>query len=157
MSKRINLPVIWKKLHPYWLQFQTNCRYLWKRFNKLPRRIRIITLSLLVLLIVVLIPFCSDGIKEEGIASFYAGKFHGRLTASGIPYDMNDLTAAHRELEFGTRVEVTYLKTGKSVIVTINDRGPYVDGRIIDLSRAAAQQIGLYHDGIGIVHLNILD
>jgi rare lipoprotein A len=88
---------------------------------------------------------------EQGQASYYADSLHGNKTASGEPYDKNALTAAHRTLEFGTKVLVTYPKTGKSVEVRINDRGPHVEDRIIDLSGAAAAKIGLKEDGVGTV------
>jgi rare lipoprotein A len=84
---------------------------------------------------------------EEGMASYYADSLDGNKTASGQPYDKDAYTAAHRKLGFGTRVRVTYLKTGRSVEVVINDRGPYAKHRIIDLSAAAAQRIGLTEDG----------
>ena len=93
----------------------------------------------------------------EGIASYYGAKFHGRNTASGVPYDMYALTAAHKTLPFGTIVKVTYLPSGKSVVVEINDRGPFTPGRIIDLSAAAAKEIGLYSAGIGKVRVEILN
>ncbi len=78
---------------------------------------------------------------EEGIASWYGPKFHGRRTASGEIFDMYKLTAAHPWLPFGTVVRVTNLENGLSVVVRINDRGPFVKGRIIDLSYAAAKKI----------------
>lgn len=90
---------------------------------------------------------------QEGEASYYADKLDGNKTASGEIYRKDGLTAAHRSLPFGTRVKVTYLKTGKSVEVVINDRGPHVKGRIIDLSRAAARVLGLIEDGHGEVRL----
>ena len=92
---------------------------------------------------------------QEGEASYYADSLAGNKTASGEPYDKDALTAAHRSLSFGTKVKVTYLKTGKSVEVVINDRGPHAKGRIIDLSRAAAQAIGLIDDGHGKVKLEV--
>ena len=91
----------------------------------------------------------------EGQASYYADKLDGNKTASGEPYDKNKLTAAHRTLTFGTKIKVTYLKTGKSVEVVINDRGPHAKNRIIDLSGAAAKKIGLTEDGHGRVQLEI--
>jgi rare lipoprotein A len=91
----------------------------------------------------------------EGQASYYSDKLDGNKTASGEPYKKNKLTAAHRTLPFGTKVKVTYLKTGKSVEVVINDRGPHSKGRIIDLSGAAAKKIGLKEDGHGKVKLEI--
>lgn len=98
----------------------------------------------------------TTGKAVEGIASYYGAELHGRRTASGVPFDMYAFTAAHRTLPFGTRVKVTYLATGKTVTVVINDRGPFITGRIIDLSAAAAKAIGLYADGIGRVKIEIL-
>lgn len=90
----------------------------------------------------------------EGIASYYGTKFHGKTTANGEIFDMTDLTAAHKHLKFGTRVRVTNPANGKSVIVRINDRGPFVGDRIIDLSKAAADSIGI---SLGKVKLEILE
>ncbi|MCB0278366.1 MAG: septal ring lytic transglycosylase RlpA family protein [Calditrichaeota bacterium] len=90
------------------------------------------------------------------MASFYAEKYHGRKTANGETFNMNDLTAAHKTLAFNTRLRVTYLKTKKSVIVRVNDRGPFVGNRVLDLSRAAAIEIGLFDDGVGEVLIEIL-
>ncbi len=94
----------------------------------------------------------------QGLASWYGGAdgMHGALTASGEQFDETAFTAAHRTLPFGTRVRVTFLKTGKSVIVRINDRGPFIAGRAIDLSRAAAVEIGLQPYGVGTVTIEIL-
>jgi rare lipoprotein A len=83
----------------------------------------------------------SRGRIETGVASFYASKFHGRRTASGERYNSQALTAAHPSLPFGAMVRVTSLANGKTVVVRINDRGPFVAGRIIDLSQAAAQAL----------------
>lgn len=88
------------------------------------------------------------------IASYYGSDYHGRVTASGERFDMNAMTAAHRSLPFGTRVRVTNLENGKSVVVRINDRGPFVRGRVIDLSRAAAKKIGLTEDA-GLVPVKV--
>lgn len=85
---------------------------------------------------------------EVGIASYYADIFHGKPTASGEPYDRDALTAAHPTISFGDKVKVTELKGGRSIIVTINDRGPHTKSRVIDLSYAAAQAIGLVKAGI---------
>ena len=90
---------------------------------------------------------------QEGEASYYADSLDGNKTASGEVYKKNALTAAHRSLPFGARVKVTYLKTGKSVEVVINDRGPHAKNRIIDLSRAAAEKIGIIDAGHGKVRL----
>ncbi|NEQ83283.1 MAG: septal ring lytic transglycosylase RlpA family protein, partial [Moorea sp. SIO2I5] len=92
----------------------------------------------------------------RGIASWYGSAFHGRRTASGERFNQYALTAAHRSLRFGTRVKVTNLRNGRSVIVRINDRGPYVRGRIIDLSRGAARIIGLVRSGTAAVRIEIL-
>jgi rare lipoprotein A len=85
---------------------------------------------------------------ENGQASYYGDEFNGNKTASGEIYNMNDYTAAHRTLPFGTKVKVTNLKNNKTVIVRINDRGPFKPGRIIDLSKAAAKQIDLIKYGV---------
>ncbi|WP_320173078.1 septal ring lytic transglycosylase RlpA family protein [Maridesulfovibrio sp.] len=85
--------------------------------------------------------------KEEGMASWYGEKFQGKLTASGEPYDMKRMTAAHNYLPLGVKVNVTNLSNQKKVAVIINDRGPFVPDRIIDLSRAAAQQLGFIDAG----------
>lgn len=82
------------------------------------------------------------------MASYYAHKFHGRKTASGEVYDMEALTAAHRTLPFGTQVRVTNLSNGRSVVLRINDRGPFKSGRIIDVSLRAARDLGFIDDGV---------
>lgn len=94
--------------------------------------------------------------SEEGIAAYYSDVFQGRKTASGERYDKNKLTGAHKTLTFGTKVKVTDLKNNKSVIVMINDRGPYSKNRIIDLSYAAAQEIDLIKAGISSVRLEVI-
>lgn len=81
--------------------------------------------------------------KLKGIASYYGGKFHGRKTASGETFDQNDMTCAHKTLPFGTKLEVTNPSNGKSVNVTVNDRGPYKKNRVLDLSKAAASKLGI--------------
>lgn len=96
----------------------------------------------------------SQGYQERGEASYYADKFHGRKTASGEIYKKTEFTAAHRTLPFGTKVKVTNLKNGKSVIVRINDRGPFKKTRIIDLSRAAAEKIDLIRIGVANVEVS---
>ncbi len=94
-----------------------------------------------------------DGPKviQQGKASYYADKFHGRKTATGERMDQNALTAASKELPLGSRAKVTNLATGESVIVDINDRGPFVPGRVIDLSKRAAQEINIHEDGVAPV------
>lgn len=93
---------------------------------------------------------------EVGIASWYGPGFHGKLTANGEVYDMYEISAAHKTLPFGTVVRVVDLETGRSVVVRINDRGPFVEGRIIDLSKGAAQKLGTIERGITEVGLRIL-
>ncbi|MEM1135860.1 MAG: septal ring lytic transglycosylase RlpA family protein [Bacteroidota bacterium] len=86
--------------------------------------------------------------EQEGIASYYADKFEGRTTANGEVFRQDSLTAAHKHLPFGTEVLVTNLKNNKQLTVRINDRGPFVTGRIIDLSRSGAQALDFINDGI---------
>ena len=94
--------------------------------------------------------------SEEGVASWYGKKFHGRRTSSGEPYDMYTLTAAHTSLPLPTYVQVTNLDNGKSVIVRVNDRGPFADNRIIDLSYAAAERIDMVDAGTAPVRIEAL-
>lgn len=93
---------------------------------------------------------------HHGKASWYGKAFHGRTTASGERYDMHAPTAAHKSLPFGTRVRVTNLDNGKHTVVRINDRGPFVKGRIIDLSYGAAKKIEMLQAGVVRVKLEIL-
>jgi rare lipoprotein A len=93
----------------------------------------------------------------SGNASFYGKRFHGRRTASGAPFDMHAMTAAHRTLPFGSKVRVTNPSNGEAVVVTINDRGPFHGNRVIDLSRAAASELGLIQRGHGKVELELLE
>ncbi len=93
---------------------------------------------------------------EEGIASWYGPKFHGKLTANGEEYDMHQLTAAHRTLPFNSIIKVKNLDNGKSVLVRINDRGPFAKNRIIDLSKKAAQEISMIGNGTAPVALMIM-
>jgi rare lipoprotein A len=92
---------------------------------------------------------------QVGIASWYGEQFQGKTTASGEPFDMRDYTAAHPSLPLGTFVRVTNLKNGKAVVVRINDRGPVVDGRIIDLSYNAARALGFKDRGVQKVRLDL--
>jgi rare lipoprotein A len=93
------------------------------------------------------------GVIARGRASWYGARFHGRRTASGEVFNMHEHTAAHKTLPFGTRVRVRNPATGQEVAVRINDRGPHVRGRVIDLSRAAAEQIGLVQMGVAPIVL----
>ena len=92
--------------------------------------------------------------RLSGIASWYGHPFHGRRTASGERYNMNAMTAAHRSLPFGTRVRVERVDNDRQVEVRINDRGPFVKGRVIDLSREAARQLGIL--GVGVVSVRLV-
>ncbi len=94
---------------------------------------------------------------QEGIASWYGSSHHGRATASGTPYDMNGLSAAHRRLKLGTRIRVTNLDNNRVVELLVNDRGPYVRGRILDVSQRAAQQLGFLDDGRTTVRIEIIE
>lgn len=91
-----------------------------------------------------------------GVASWYGPGFHGRLTANGERYDMYGMTAAHKTLKFGTKVKVTNDRNGKSVTVRINDRGPFVGGRVIDLSRSAADAIDMVGPGTAPVTIEVV-
>jgi rare lipoprotein A len=122
---------------------------------------------LIVMLVFLSVPACAKKrapivsppgtFAEEGMAIWYGKEFQGRKTASGERINMYDLTAAHPSLPFGTRVKVTNLQNGKSVIVRINDRGPNTKGRIIDLSYAAAQKIGMVESGVAKVRIEVLN
>ena len=92
----------------------------------------------------------------SGVASWYGGRFHGRSTANGETYNQHALTAAHRTLPFGTEVLVTNKANGKSVVVRINDRGPFHGNRVIDLSQKAANQIGMVNSGTARVTVDVL-
>lgn len=98
----------------------------------------------------------SPGHTQHGIASYYHDRFHGRKTASGTAYNKNALSAAHKSLPLGSEVRVTDARSGKSVVVKINDRGPFAKGRVIDLSRAAAREIGLTQKGLSKVKVEVL-
>ena len=93
----------------------------------------------------------------EGVASYYADDFHGKLTSNGEIFDMDALTAAHRTFPFGTMLRVTNLTNNKTVVVRVNDRGPFVESRIIDLSRAAARELDLIKTGTARVKLEVLE
>lgn len=93
---------------------------------------------------------------EEGIASWYGGKFHGRRTASGEVFDKGAMTAAHRTLPFGTQLRVTNLDNGRQARLTVNDRGPFVKDRVLDASEAGAQALGFHVAGTARVRLEIL-
>jgi rare lipoprotein A len=93
----------------------------------------------------------------EGIASYYAQDFHGKQTSNGETFDMNALTAAHRTFPFGTKVRVTNLENNKTVVIRVNDRGPFKEGRIMDLSLGAAKELDLIRTGTARVRLEVLE
>ena len=99
----------------------------------------------------------SNGFSQKGEASWYGTKFHGRKTSSGEPYDMYAMTAAHKTLPLPTYVEVTHLENGRKAIVKVNDRGPFHEGRIIDLSYAAARKLGISGTGTGPVEIRAIN
>lgn len=112
------------------------------------------TRNLLVLLCALFsLASCSRKITETGKASYYADKFEGRRTASGSVFHQNSLTAAHRTLPFGTKVKVVNISNGRSVKVRITDRGPFAEGRIIDLSKKAAKKLGMVTTGVAEVEV----
>lgn len=113
-----------------------------------------VVLSCAALSLMVFAPSLARADTSTGIASYY---WQGQRTASGERFNPGELTAAHRSLPFGTKVRVTNLRNGKSVVVRINDRGPFVRGRIIDVSRAAASHLGFTGRGVTRVTLAVLD
>jgi rare lipoprotein A len=113
-------------------------------------------LSVVVLVGLVVLYQVAGPYYEVGIASWYGPGFDGNLTANGEVYDMNGISAAHKTLPFGTVVRVVEFSTGKSIVVRINDRGPFIEGRIIDLSKGAARELGIINKGITKVGLRII-
>ena len=97
-----------------------------------------------------------SGFKQKGVASYYADRFHGRKTASGKRYNEGALTAAHKTLPLGTKVRVTNLRNGETVDVEINDRGPFVKGRVIDLSKEAARELHMVGAGLAQVRVEVI-
>lgn len=120
--------------------------------NPIPMMYRIVTFTALFFL-----ALSVNGQIQTGKASYYADKFEGAPTASGEKYRHNKLTAAHKSLPFGTKVRVTNLANNQSVEVVINDRGPYIDGRIIDLSKSAAEKLGFFNYGLADVRIEVID
>lgn len=97
------------------------------------------------------------GWSTEGIASWYGQPFHGRLTASGERYDMDAMTAAHRTLPFGTVLRVQNLESGRSTVLRINDRGPFVGDRVLDVSRRGARELGMIESGLARVRMTVVE
>lgn len=108
-------------------------------------------------ILIIAAPLSAVAQSQEGKASFYADKFEGRSTASGEKYKHSKLTAAHKTLPFGTIVKVINKKNGKSVEVRVNDRGPFVKGRVIDLSKSAAEKLEFVNDGLADVKIEVVD
>lgn len=132
------------RLHPF------SCFYYVHKMKRISGIFIAITTALFV--------FCTNiQAQEEGIASYYGNKFHGRRTSSGEIYDKDGYSCAHRTLPFGTWLKVTCLKNGKSTMVKVIDRGPFGHGRIIDLSYAAARDIGIIRSGIAKVKVNVVN
>ncbi|MES2765984.1 MAG: septal ring lytic transglycosylase RlpA family protein [Bacteroidota bacterium] len=98
----------------------------------------------------------TPGATFRGMASYYADKFDGRTTANGEIFDQNELTAAHRTFPFGTVLKVTNIKNNRSVVVRVNDRGPFAEGRILDLSRRAAEELDIIRAGVAEVEIEVL-
>lgn len=117
----------------------------------------VVLLGFLALAPMVAFGKADQGRVQQGVASLYSDSFHGRKTASGERYDRTALTAAHKTLPIGTEVRVTRVKTGDSVVVRINDRGPFIKGRIIDLSREAARELGMVKKGVVKVRVEVLN
>lgn len=118
-----------------------------QKFKTIMKKTKLIIIFLSIILSTLLYS------QTVGIASYYANNLHGRKTASGSKYNKNELTCAHKTLKFGTRLVVKHLKTNKEVVVIVNDRGPFVRGRIIDLSAQAAKEIGIYGKGLAKVEI----
>jgi len=113
--------------------------------------------KMVVFFFLLMVPLIAFAEPEVGVASYYADSLQGNLTSSEEPYDKDALTAAHRTLPFGTRIVVSNLDNGKSAVVIINDRGPYSQDRLIDVSGAAARQLGLIESGIAKVKIEVLE
>lgn len=120
------------------------------------KKIKITLFILVINLNIFEISQAQHSYSDTGMASYYGIRFHGKKTASGEKYDMNELTAAHKTLPFNSVVRVINLSNQKSVTVRINDRGPHIKNRIIDLSKAAAQKIGLIQAGVARVSIEVL-
>jgi len=99
----------------------------------------------------------SEGTVQRGLASWYGTEFHGKATASGEVYDMYGVSAAHRELPLGTRIEVKNLDNGRSIKLRVNDRGPFVRGRVLDLSYGAARELDMVNAGVARVEIRVLE
>ncbi|RPD38018.1 septal ring lytic transglycosylase RlpA family protein [Chitinophaga barathri] len=110
-------------------------------------------MPILAVMVLLFTASCARKVTQAGKASYYADKFQGRKTASGETFKQNRMTAAHQTLPFGTKVKVTNLDNGKTIKVRVNDRGPFVAGRIIDLSKKAARKLGMTQAGVANVKI----
>ena len=117
---------------------------------------KIVTLAVLFFLFPFVSYVSAQEFRQYGNASWYGNSFHGRPTASGESYDMHEFTGAHRDLPFGTVIKVKNLRNGKEVVVRVNDRGPYIKSRIVDLSRAAASMLGIVSRGTARVSIEVI-
>lgn len=128
-----------------------------RRYNHRPLFILITVFIIASCTLPVHRPPYAAGYVERGIASWYGEDFHGRPTSSGEIYNMYSLTAAHKLMPLGTKARITNLQNGQSVVVKINDRGPFIDGRIIDLSYSAAERLGMLETGLSRVEVEVLE
>jgi rare lipoprotein A len=117
---------------------------------------KIVTLTVLSFLFPVVSYVSAQEFRQYGNASWYGNSFHGRPTASGESYDMHEFTGAHRDLPFGTVIKVKNLRNGREVVVRVNDRGPFIKSRIVDLSRAAASMLGIVSRGTARVSIEVI-
>jgi rare lipoprotein A len=124
--------------------------------GRVPRLLVVLALALSILPSCRMLPVGWTG-RQAGLASWYGPGFYGRQTASGTVYTGRALTAAHRSLPFGTMVRVTNLENGRRVVVVIDDRGPFIHGRVIDLSVTAARQLGMIRDGVVPVRIKVVE
>jgi rare lipoprotein A len=124
--------------------------------NQTPRTLRLLIAIAFFASLSAPLLAATPGHIQTGIASYYHDSLHGNKTASGQVYDKNKISAAHKRLPLGSKVRVTDTKTGRSIVVHINDRGPFIRGRIIDLSRRAAKDLGIIKRGITPVKVEVL-
>ena len=117
---------------------------------------KIVTLTVLFCLFPVVSYVSAQEFRQYGNASWYGNQFHGKRTASGESYDMHEFTGAHRDLPFGTVIKVKNLRNGREVVVRVNDRGPFIKSRIVDLSRAAASMLGIVSRGTARVSIEVI-
>lgn len=119
--------------------------------------LRLINAVVFFIMLFCLVPNAQAKVYQSGMASFYGHAHHGKKTASGERFNMYHLTAAHRKLPFGTKLLVSCKETGKSVVVTVNDRGPYHGNRILDLSLGAAKQLGIDRKGVARIEIEKIE